>query len=161
MAYTNGTLPSWQTKGRRQRKRLYLDSKSQLQPRTCNVWCIRVMPPTNWQSTPHTCVYLLHESDNSSYLNVYRCIKSHTSRWSMTMLHWNTYGTSKSTRVASLLPIPLDQNWATANSIVWPPTTGKAKLLAAGEENVTTLSHLIGLCKGQSCTLKKSQSSSL
>ena len=59
--------------------------------------------------------------------------------------------TSKSTIVVSWLPTPLDQNWATANSIVRPPSTGKKKVWADGDENVTTLSVLIGLFKGESC----------
>jgi hypothetical protein len=59
--------------------------------------------------------------------------------------------TSKSTQVGSWLAIPLDQNWATDNSKVKPPSTGKLKFFEAGEEKVTTPSHLIGRFSGQIC----------
>lgn len=65
--------------------------------------------------------------------------------------------TSKSTNVTSWLPMPLDQNWAMANSNVWPPSTGKVKLLREGDEKVTTLSHFTGLFKGQICKTKVSE----
>lgn len=64
---------------------------------------------------------------------------------------WQETSTSKSTTVFSWLPIPLDQNWAMVNSSVWPPTTGMAKLLETGEENIAALSHLLGLRSGQIC----------
>lgn len=64
--------------------------------------------------------------------------------------------TSKSTIVVSWLPTPLDQNWATANSIVLPPSTAKEKVWADGEENVITFSDFKYLFKGESCkTLNK------
>lgn len=47
--------------------------------------------------------------------------------------------------------MPLDQNWAIANSMVWPPSTANVKLLIEGDENVTTLSHFFGLFKGKTC----------
>lgn len=64
-------------------------------------------------------------------------------------LHKNSI-TSKSTLAVSWLPMPLDQNWEMTSSNVWPLTTLKAKLLAAGEGKVTAASHFKGLCSGHS-----------